>query len=86
MTELELIIEQSPRLGHHTKRAYRSVVVEYLDFVGRDPRAWTGTSAQVFYNKLLTRMPARSANTRFSGLRYVSKRRAQLGQDVLNPP
>jgi integrase len=83
MTELESIIDQSPKLGKHTKRAYRSVVREYLEFAGQHPSAWSGASAQAFYNKLLDRMPAKSANVRFSGLRYVSKRRAQLNLDPL---
>jgi len=83
MTELELIIEQSPKLSPHTKRAYRRTVKDFLEVVGGYPAAWTGHAAQAFYNQLLARMPAESANVKFSGLRYVSRRRAQLEQNPM---
>jgi integrase len=83
MTELEMIIEQSPKLSRHTKRAYSATVRDFLQEVGHHPAAWTGHAAQSFYNGLLTRMPPQSANVKFSGLRYVSKRRAQLEQNPM---
>lgn len=81
MTDLERVIEQSPKLRPRTKELYLACVREFIAFVGRDPQGWTPDSVQGFYAYQLSKTAPQSANVKMSAIRYASKRRAAMLRD-----
>lgn len=81
MTELEHVVEDSPRLRERTKAIYLQDIRRFLNEVGRSKASWTPNAAQKFYNGLLKTMKPQSANRIIWSLRYASKRLVDLHRD-----
>ncbi len=81
MTELETVIESSPRLQPTTKRNYLRAVRLFLDFAGRYPVNWTGVAVENWRDALNKQLKSQSVNVHMAALRYASRRLAQRHQN-----
>lgn len=84
MTELEEIIQSSPRLSPRTKRNYTRAVRRFVAFAGAGEANWTGIATEHWRNQLLAQgLKPQTVNLYLSGLRYASRRRAERRQNPL---
>lgn len=81
MTELELVIQNSPRLSARTKVLYTKAVKAFLVFAGKDPGGWTGIKMEDWRNSLSQTRKPQTVNGYLAALRYASKRLAQRHQN-----
>jgi integrase len=81
MTELELVIENSPRLRPTTKRNYLRAVRRFLDFAGTHPRNWSGANVENWRDSISRGLKPQTVNAYLAALRYASRRLAQRHQN-----
>lgn len=81
MTELETVIENSPRLRQRTKLNYLRAVHLFLDYAGTNPSNWTGVAVENWRDSLSKQLKPQSVNVHMAALRYASRRLAQRHQN-----
>lgn len=82
MTELERIITASQKLRPRTKDVYLWATQEFTRYAGTSPHAWTGPKVEAWRDKLLREgKKPQTVNLYLCGLRYASRRLAQLHHD-----
>jgi integrase len=81
MTELELVIESSPRLSPVTKRTYLRSVRRFISFAGTHPANWSGATVETWRDSLSKTCKPQTVNAYLSALRYASRRLAQRHQN-----
>jgi integrase len=78
MTELEQVIERSPRLRPRTKSLYLRAVRRFLDY---SAGIQSGPMVELWRDHLAQTCKAQTVNSMLAALRYASKRIAQRHQD-----
>lgn len=81
MTELELVVENSPRLSENTKRNYLRCIRAFLDFAGTYPENWSGAVVENWRDVLSKGRKAQTVNSYLAALRYASRRLAHRHQN-----
>lgn len=78
MTDLELVIANSPRLRQRTKEIYLANVREFISF---SQGQFTGPVVELWRDTLNQTRKASTVNGKLSALRYASRRVAERAQD-----
>ena len=81
MTELEHVIENSPRLSQVTKKSYLRAVRRFLRYAGEDPSNWTGANVEDWRDSLAHGRKPQTVNAYLAALRYASRRLAHRHQN-----
>jgi integrase len=82
MTELEELVASSERLRPRTKIIYLEAVKSFVEAAGSHFSRWTPAAAIKWYQAMLgSDIKAATANIRLAGLKYASKRYAQINQN-----
>lgn len=82
VTALEQIVTASQKLRPRTKAIYLRAVEEFIRYAGPSPTGWTGPAVEAWRDKLLReRKKPQTVNLYLCGLRYASRRLAQMHQD-----
>lgn len=78
MTILEQVIRQSTRLSDRTKDVYLKAVESFVAYAGLNPALWTGAVVERWRDGLRYGRKAQTVNLYLAGLRFATKRLAEL--------